>query len=64
MGYNRNRYAKFSTKEKVLVKSLNEVRVIVGVNLDLTNDQWMYRLNDTPGWFPDTDLERLNEERA
>lgn len=64
MGYNRNKYARFQSKERVFVKSLNKVETVEASHCDIINDMWSYRLVGIQGWFLDTDLEKISMEES
>ena len=61
MAYHSKKYAKFQTKDKVKVVTEKETleSIISQVFLDLTNDEWLYRVKDFPSWLNEKNLEKI-----
>lgn len=61
MAYNSNRYAKFQTNDKVTVDGQEGEFKIIGNYLDLTNDTWMFRLENVTGWYAQHQLRKIEQ---
>ena len=64
MAYHSNKYSKFQTGERVIVKENQKEDVITQTFLDLTNDVWTYRLILENRWVNQDEIEKLNFQKS